>query len=199
MKILLSCQVILISCCIWLSIIQNIKKWIMPDFKFSSWDCNGPLITRIKPCPLPILTLWVDWETEKERKQRPGCSHGKGLLGSEVAPRQTAKLAQNTLSHSVGWPCSPAFTPLPPFSGQWLTTTSVYRTRIYMANSTDVLLSQRLDQLREDVFLHHSLGQIITVVCQAAQSQSCCLLDAGDHIQHQGTEQGHDTWEERRH
>ncbi|TNN59506.1 hypothetical protein EYF80_030321 [Liparis tanakae] len=47
---------------------------------------------------------------------------------------------------------------------------------------------QRVDQLGQDVLLHHHLGQVIAVVCQAAHSQSRRLLNAGDRIQHEGAQ-----------
>lgn len=58
---------------------------------------------------------------------------------------------------------------------------------------TDILKGQRVDQLGQDVFFYHRLGQVIAVVGQAAQSQRRRLLDAGDHIQQEGTQHRHHT------
>lgn len=62
-----------------------------------------------------------------------------------------------------------------------------------MGSGTDVLPGQGADQLGQDVLSDHSSGHVLALVRQVAQSPGCCLLDAGDHVQHQGVEQGHDT------
>lgn len=46
----------------------------------------------------------------------------------------------------------------------------------------------------KNLFLHHLLGQVKAVVGQAAQSQGSCVLDAGDHVQEQGLQQGDHPW-----
>lgn len=53
-----------------------------------------------------------------------------------------------------------------------------------------ILLHQRADQYRQDVLLDHGLRQVLAVLGQAAQGQSRCLLDAGNHVQHQRSQQG---------
>lgn len=149
------------------------------------------LITRTKPWLPPC---WASWETERE--QSPACTIGKGLSGFEVAPKRTAKLAQNTRSHSGGRPWADSFC-LPLYHQPLrvkITRISICPASDRLGGDTDVLRGQRVDQLGQDVFLHHSLSQVIAVVGQPAQSESCCLLDAGDHIQHQRTQHGHHTW-----
>lgn len=55
---------------------------------------------------------------------------------------------------------------------------------------THILLAHvAADQFGQDVLLHHSFSQVVAVLRQAAQSESGRLLDAGDHILHQGSQQ----------
>lgn len=56
-----------------------------------------------------------------------------------------------------------------------------------------ILLSQWIDELRENVCLYYRLSQVVIIVSKPSKSQCCCLLDSWDRVQQERPQKGHHT------
>lgn len=146
--------------------------------------------------------FWAsEWADSKKKDETKVCL----LLGFEVVPRRPSYL--NTHSHiqmadpevlkgdSLWLPLSSLSLALfhTHTHKQIKTGKSNWSRKLSGGLDAHILRDHGMGQLWQDVFLHHSLCEVLTVVCQAAQSQSCRMLDTGDNIKQQGAQQGHHT------
>ncbi len=59
---------------------------------------------------------------------------------------------------------------------------------------TYVLLGEWVDQLRKNLIWDDGLGQLVRVVGKTAECECSWLLDAGNVIQQEGSQEGHNTY-----